>query len=1546
MLLKTFALRLSVAAALATLVGFSSMVPSSLMAQGVSVQGTTKPVTSRLTQPIDEKNLVTLAHTVHPLARASNDRGVAPDSLQLDRIQVVLKRSDAQEAALKQLVGDMHDPKSASYHHWLTPQQFGAQFGPSDADLATLETWLQGHGFGQIKVHPGKQTLEMTGSAAQFRNAFHAEIHKYTVNGAMHYANATNPQIPAALAPVFGGFASLNNFEVKSHSRMMGKAAYNTATGRAKADWTVSANYGESYVLSPGDFAVQYDLNPLYNSGTDGTGQTIAIVNESNINVGLVNSFRSLFGLPYNPPNVIIDGNDPGIDGNNNPDQPNGASGEAYLDVEWSGAVAPKATIDLVIAGDTALSSGLILAMDHAVYSNVAPVISLSFGNCEASLGSTNVFLNSLWEQAAAQGITVVVSTGDNGSAGCDNPDAQDYAVDGKNISGFASTPYDVAVGGTDFYYSAYNQGETALDAQLASYWDTTLSNNAPLVSIKGVIPEQPWNNSQYGLDFLHSTSADTTISAGSGGASAYGLPSAAGSTNYGPYPKPAWQMGSGVPADQARDIPDVSLFASSGSNATFYPICFEDGDCQPVSAGGTVQIYGVGGTSASAPSFAGMMALVNQRYGRQGQADFVLYPLAAQFPAVFHDVVNGTNSVPCAAGSPDCIAVADAVTDPDGTVEGQIGDGSTALYNATPGYDLATGLGTIDANALVSNWGSVAFAGTTTTLTPSATTFTHGTSITLSGSVTGSGTPTGSVALMTDSTDPLQAGQAVFELSGGNYSGMFPALPGGTYNVWGQYSGDGVNGASTSNKTLITVSPEASLLQLYVFDVTSQGNAVLGTGSQVSYGTQMVFTAFPAPKSGQTSDGIPTGTVSFTDNNAPLTTVNVNASGEAAYNAPISVGSHSVVASYSGDSSYTASAAPALAFTVVKDTPLVGLSGPDEIGQGIYQGGGPITFTVQVENGANSLNEQENGIYMHSPVAPPTGTVTITGFPASVAASVGLQAALDLGSGAPEGVGTLTAASLPSGTYNLRIIYPGDANYNAINQAATITVSSTKLLGSTTTATESSPATSSTAAVTISATVTGQTGKAAPTGLISLATSGYTVGQATLAPAGGDVSTATFVMNSGTLLPGANALTVQYAGDTVYQPSSTTLSVTNGLGPGLPGFAISGTAVSISQPGNSATSNLILAPSNGFTGSVTLTCTVTNPPEATNAPTCSADSVNIAGDLSVATVLTINTAASTPTATYTLQITGTSGSTTATTTIPVLVTAATVPGFTLTGSPISITSPGTSGSSSVTIAPTNGFTGTVALSCSVASSESGTLPTCSVSAAPAISGTAAVTSTLTVNTSTATADGSYTVTITGTSGSLTQTTTALVTVSGTAIVPNFALSGTAITNVTPGTPATSTITVTPSGGFTGTVALSCAITTSPSAAHDLPTCSVAAPAAITGSGAVTATLTISSTPSTLSSMHDPLHNLFTLGGGTAVAALLFFFMPTRRRSLKGLLMLLLMVTAAGAVVGCGSKTSTGPTGDSGTTAGTYTVTVTGVSGNITQTTVVNVTVN
>jgi hypothetical protein len=1123
----------------------------------------------RITSPINASQLVTLKGSVNPLANAQNDRGAAAPNMQLDRMHLILKRSPAQDAALRQLIQDQNTPGSPNYHKWLTPAQFGAQFGPSDQDLATVQNWLASQGFTVDKIEPGRQTLDISGTVAQLGTSFHTQIRKYMVNGRLHYANANDPSIPAALAPVVGGFVSLNNFPYHSYAQQLGHAAYDPSTGLAKPSWTIGGGTAASdqFVLSPADFAVQYDLP----STLKGDGQTIAIVNESNINIDLVNQFRSLFGLSSNPPQVIIDGNDPGVDGINNPDGPNYASVEAYLDVEWAGAVAPNATIDLVVAADTSLESGLALAAEHAVYSNIAPVVSVSFGGCELQQGSSNVFWNNLWQQAAAQGQTVIVSTGDSGSAGCDY--SGEYASNGLGVNGIASTPYNVAVGGTDFYYSSWNQGTSAIDTQLGTYWSTAASNTTPTASIQKYIPEQPWNSSQYGLDLINQYSLDgsTTISAGSGGASSAAICSGTYGSTFSSingycsvpptgYPKPSWQSGTGVPSDKVRDIPDVSLFASNGYNDSYYPICATDGDCQSVTSG-TVQIFGVGGTSASAPAFAGIMALVNQKYGRQGQADTILYPLKAQFPAAFHDVTNGTNSVPCAfsattnLNTPNCIQIAgtsyvtvnytDSNGNPASQLEGEIGTGTTADYNAAAGYNLATGLGTVDANALITDWASVQLPSASVTFNATPTSIPHGSSVTVSGAVTGSGTPTGNVAILSDSPEPSQQGQQVLTLdSSGKYSGSISTLPGGSYNIWASYGGDTKNGAQISSKIPITVNPEASGIAFGLFENGSNQYLAANQTTSIYYGTQLMLSARVAPSAdvatiqactpaasttkcptGYTS---PTGSIVFKDSSSTLNTAVINSEGDAEYNAPFSVGSHSVSATYSGDNSYNASSAGPITFTIAQDSPSLFIAASNQVncssgtsGFCVVSGANqPTVVNILVENSAqvNANNNSTNqASFFPVPVAAPTGTVSISGLPSGVPTSASLSAGVDPTDGAQVGIATFNIPATTSQTsYKLTISYSGDTNYtsnivcgsgssgsggtNAPQANCAGTIQALTSTGITTqTAASMSGSISPSSTITITGTVTATSGSTAPTGQVYLFSSGNYLTSTTL---------------------------------------------------------------------------------------------------------------------------------------------------------------------------------------------------------------------------------------------------------------------------------------------------------------------------------------------------------------------------------------------------------------------------------------------------------------
>jgi subtilase family serine protease len=1198
---------------------------ASLLPCGLFAQATPPVVQSRITQTIDNNFRVTLHGMVSPLANAANDRGAAPASMQVDRIHMVLKRSAAQEAALRSLIQEQNSPGSPEYHKWLTPAQFGQQFGPSSQDIAKIQSWLESEGFSGVKVNPGALTVEFNGTVSQVAHAFGAQYHRYDVNGRTYDAVANNPQIPAALAPVVQGFVALNNFPVHKYTRVLGKATYNPQTRKATAEWTYPTGGGVNFPLSPQDFGVQYNLpnstlNSTYSSGSPqytGAGQTIAIINEANINVSLVNSFRSLFGLPANPPNVIVVGNDPGIDGINNPTGPNGASIEAYLDVEEAGAVAPSATIDLVIAGDTASENGLILAAEHAVYSDVAPVMSLSFGLCEQQLGPSNAFINQLWEQAAAEGITVMVSSGDNGSAGCDSSSSQ-YAVNGTAVSGMASTPYDVAVGGTDFYYSDWNQGSSTLQTQIGSYWNTSPSTT-PQPSILQHIPEQAWNDSQFGDNALnyYQLLGTTTIGSGSGGASSC----VTGTTNTttgaysacsGGYAKPAWQTGVGVPADKVRDIPDVSLFAADGANYSYYPICAQDGDCQTPASGSPVQITGVGGTSAASPAFAGIMALVNEKYGPQGQADNVLYALAAQDPTAFYDVTAGSNSVPCAyssltsLNSANCIAVSNPITVTTSTgatvTEGQLGSGTTPSYNATAGYDLATGLGSVNAANLVNDWGNVKFTTSAVTLTsPTAgTTITHGylNPVTFTGTVTGtSGTPTGDVSIMTSSTLPGQQGQTYFTLNSGAFNGSINYLPGGTYNVWARYAGDSKNAAAESAPVQITVNPENSTLLFQGFTYNSSGSQVSVSGQSIPYGTQVYFDATPygssfysncvkvsTPPSNCTGETAATGTVAFTDGSTALNTAVVDSEGTAEYVTPaLTVGSHSMTAAYSGDASYNASTGSAINITVTKATPAILVTAPTTGGN---TGQNYVLTVLVASNGIGTA---------------PTGTLTVTGAPSGTTASATLGSTADPTYGNTSAVANIIIpGTAAAGTYNLTISYGGDGNYNTASTTYTLTEGAAATgQASSISATATPTSSSATAPITATATVTGQSGHPAPTGkvyflegLINLKAqsqiSEYILAEGTLTAGSGDTSTLTTQINSSGLVQGDNYMTVYYNGDSNYAASSTVLNLSNPLSD----FSLVAQMplVPISASGT-VTDTVNLTSVNGFSGTVDLKC-------------------------------------------------------------------------------------------------------------------------------------------------------------------------------------------------------------------------------------------------------------------------------------------------------------------------------------------------------------------
>ena len=652
------------------------------------------------TSAVDENVLTPLTGNVHPLARAEFDQGKVGDSLLLEHIIMLLQRTPEQETALETRIDQMHNQRSPLYQQWLTAGEVGSCYGVADTDIAAVSAWLQKHGFTIDYVTPSKTMLVFTGTAGQVAEAFRTEIHNLNVHGEKHIANMSAPQVPAALAPVITGFRSLHNFLPKPTMRLVGVAKRDPKTGKlyaAKSGGQPSVSstllnkaanplitYNNNPYcepddcewLGPQDFYTIYNESPLLTGRScggkacDGTGQTIAVIEETDVCAGQsgtspndcagandLASFRSQFGLPPAKANYYfgISGYcaDPGVQGPSG----TGEESEADIDVQWASSTAPGATVDFIACAATLTSGGVDLSAMYAVNQlhNTISSFSVSYGICEAELPfnefpfifGSNAFYNSLWQQAAAEGQTVNISAGDSGDDTCDR--GQLAATSGLNVNGLASTPYNVALGGTDFTDNYSTNYALAPNA----YWNT--NDSPPYESALSYIPEVTWNQScgstllASALSFLTETTytteqvcnGDTPFGldftyvngSGSGGISSI-------------YKIPTWQsvygVGRSFTSGTWRNLPDVSLFASA--NFWGHALQFCESDILTGTGGGTPCDYnnvneggimGAGGTSFVGPEVNGLIAVINQasslffkRPTRQGQANYKFYAM------------------------------------------------------------------------------------------------------------------------------------------------------------------------------------------------------------------------------------------------------------------------------------------------------------------------------------------------------------------------------------------------------------------------------------------------------------------------------------------------------------------------------------------------------------------------------------------------------------------------------------------------------------------------------------------------------------------------------------------------------------------------------------------------------------------------------------------------------------------------------------------------------------------------------------------------------
>jgi pro-kumamolisin-like protein/Big-like domain-containing protein len=1094
---------------------------------------------TRIVNTIKNEERVAVRGTTSPLIAKSVETGRMAGGQNLGRMLLLLAPTAEQEQAAEQLIGDLHDPSSPSYHQWLTPAEFGKRFGVAEADAAQVQQWLQRQGLTVHEVSQSRRFIVFGGTVSQVQDAFSTEMHTYTYKDKSFISNSGDIQIPAALQPVVKGVVRLHSDPRMSEVVMGGKVHFNKSTGKFEA--------GGGHYLTPADFAKIYNLQALYDAGIDGTGQTVAIVGRSDIDVQNVHDFRTQVGLPTNDPVVIINGDDP--------NQIFSDMIEATLDVTWSGAVAPKATIKYVVSQSN-FADGIDASAAYIVDHNLAPVMSTSYGSCEQNLGPVqSAFYNALWQQAAAQGITSFVSSGDSGGSGCD-PTLGSYAS-GLAVNGIASTPYNVAVGGTQF-------DDTA---NPSAYWNSTADPTTGLSAL-GYIPEMVWNES------TNDPNPNTlSLAAGGGGVSTI-------------YSKPNWQTAPGVPNDGKRDLPDFSLTAAVHDG---YLICLF-GNC---SSGQF--FFSVGGTSASSPAAAGIMALVNQKLGGQpqGMANYVFYRLAA-IPGVYHDITKGDNKVP------------------DANAQYTVG------YSAGTGYDLATGLGSFDANALVNNWQTAAkAAGSTTTLAlgvGQTLPVVHGTPITFKTTVkcSGSGacTPaTGLVTLQATDANGNVADAGVAQLKAGSPSNVTfstTTVPGGTYNLTARYSGDGKYYSSTSSPVSVTVTPEPSQTI-----VGAMGGGSFNTASvSLQYGEPLPLAIVVAGKSGS---GYPSGKMTLLTDNQP--TVTLGAFGQktsdlilnygekstllALGNVPASqsstvaflpscvpdpnsslclppnlltVGTHQLQASYPGDNSF-ASSQGTYNFSVAKADSAI----PDQsfFPIGNMVAGVPVTLAGQI-------------VLVNNWCAPYGGTVTVTEVTGPTPVVLGSAPAsaqycdsyfVDVMFGTP-------------GTHIVKLDFSGDSNVNGSSSSKFYLPITSNAASTTSLSTDVATAMAG-SAVTLSATVVTPVAKHQPTGqMVTFLDGANVLGMAPLGNPvnfGGGSYGLTAQLAVTTMAGGPHNLIAKYPGDAVLTASDSSSSP---VIVSIMDYTVQGAPATLTiKDGQTGAATLSVFPLGGFSQAVQFSC-------------------------------------------------------------------------------------------------------------------------------------------------------------------------------------------------------------------------------------------------------------------------------------------------------------------------------------------------------------------
>ncbi len=772
-------------------------------------------VTPRIGSAVSASERSLLQGSLHPLAKPEFDTGrMAPDT-RLNGISIDFNRSPAQQAALNRLIAEQQDPTSPLYHKWLTPDEFAARFGMAESDLQKVENWLEQQGFSVDGVSRSRNSIRFSGTVRQVEAAFATEMHTYKIDGVPHFAPSTELSLPAAIAPTVLDIRDLNDFRPKP------QVVYRKSI-RPRPNFT-SGQTGDVF-FAPGDIKVAYNINPVYSAGYDGSGQKIALVGQSAITLTDIEDFQQAAGLTVKDPTLVL------VPDTGTSTFSPGDESESDLDLEWSGAIATGAEIVFVYAGSNP-NAGAFDAIQYAVDQDLAPIVSSSYGECEAYLdGST---LESTFQQAESQGQTVLAASGDDGSTDCyiaDNVTNPSQSVQQALAVDYpASSPYVTGMGGTEI-----SQANADYLTSGTAYWEGS-SGNDVITSALQYLPEVAWN------DDTSNCGQDNCLSASGGGASTL-------------FSKPSWQTGvPGIPSDGKRDVPDLALYASPSFPGYLY--CTSDSSAWDTQDGqqascnsgfrdaATGLLTVAGGTSFAAPIFAGVVALINQKANYssgQGLINPTLYKLASDsstYASAFHDITQGNND--CTAGSPYCA--------------------NTDGFSAGTGYDQVTGLGSVNVDNLISAWpaSSSSLIGTTTAITAASTTPALNASDTftiLVTSNTGSTVPTGSVTVTVDNGTPTSP--ISLNSSGtATYTTSFSTT--GTHQLVAKYTGDSTHATSTDTIT-VTVSSSTSGPASFALSATNVSVPLAGAGTS---------TVTVTPKNGYT--GSVDLTLNTSNNNA-----------------------------------------------------------------------------------------------------------------------------------------------------------------------------------------------------------------------------------------------------------------------------------------------------------------------------------------------------------------------------------------------------------------------------------------------------------------------------------------------------------------------------------------------------------------------------------------------------------------------------------------------------------------------------------------------------